>query len=231
MVGGNTTVRYSVSTLFSTKFPVLHQILGSPSLIILASVPDYLLRPQYQTRDQKHINNMEIQLSNLATMMKELQTQNASIQRTLNDNLVTLQDVGVWWPQIDAKVDDLHKSVTDLRLKVDHLISHPPATDRAKQVFDNDLIDLTKPTTAHLVASSSEAASGPLGHDKQHSHWGIGNGVVTTIVPTLVKGANSPLPTFSSNFSAQQFFALNQAIPQQEFPKFDGMSPKLWKKL
>ena len=57
---------------------------------------------------------MEIQLSDLATMMKELQTQNASIQRTLTDNLATLQDVGVWWPQIDAKVDDLHKSMMDL---------------------------------------------------------------------------------------------------------------------
>ena len=57
---------------------------------------------------------MEIQLSDLATMMKELQTQNASIQRTLTDNLATLQDVGVWRPQIDAKVDDLHKLVMDL---------------------------------------------------------------------------------------------------------------------
>jgi hypothetical protein len=54
--------------------------------------------------------------------------------------------------------------------------------------------------------------------------------VVTTYVPTLVKGENLIPSTVSPNFTGQQFFALNQAIPQQEFPKFDGMNPKLWKK-
>jgi chromosome condensin MukBEF complex kleisin-like MukF subunit len=74
---------------------------------------------------------MEVQLSDLTTMTRELQTQNASIQRTLNDNLATLNDVGVWRPQIDAKVDELHKSVVDLQGKVERLISQPSASVKA----------------------------------------------------------------------------------------------------
>jgi hypothetical protein len=124
----------------------------------------------------------------------------------LKDNLAKLHDVGVWRPHIDAKVDNLHKSVTNLQLKVDYLILQPPAIDRAAQVFDIELIDLTKPATAHLAASLSEAASGPLGHGEQHSHRGIGNEVVTTIVPTPVNGVNQSPPTFIPNFITQRFF-------------------------
>lgn len=82
---------------------------------ILAIVLDYLLHPQYQTRDQKRIGNMENQLDELTNMMKELQAQNSSIQRTLNDNLAIIQDVSVWQPKIDAKVDGLQQSVIDLQ--------------------------------------------------------------------------------------------------------------------
>jgi hypothetical protein len=39
---------------------------------------------------------MEVQLSDLASMIKDLQLQNTSIQRTLDDNLTKLHDVGVW---------------------------------------------------------------------------------------------------------------------------------------
>ena len=83
---------------------------------------------------------------------------------------------------------------------------------------------------AHLATSSFEAASGLLANGVPHSHRGIGNRVVTTYVPTLVKGANPTLLAVPPNSTTQQFFALNQAIPQQEFPIFDGMNPKLWKK-
>jgi len=74
---------------------------------------------------------MEVQLSDLANMMKDLQLQNMLIQRTRDDNLAKLHDVGVWRPQIDAKVDGLQKSVTDLQFKVDQLIVHLPIINPA----------------------------------------------------------------------------------------------------
>jgi hypothetical protein len=173
---------------------------------------------------------MEVQLSDLASMIKDLQLQNTSIQRTLDDNLTKLHDVGVWRSQIDAKVDGLQKSMADLQIKVDQLITHPPIVNSADCVFETVELDITKSAAPQSAASSSAAASGLLATGDPTSHRGLGHGVVTTYVPTPVKGANLIPSTVSPNFTAQQFFALNQAIPQQEFPKFDGMNPKLWKK-
>lgn len=153
--------------------------------------------------------------------MKELQAQNTSVQRTLDDNLSTLNDVGIWRPQIDAKVNELHDSVLDLQQKVDQLANQPQLSDAAPRTFDTEYIDLTKPATAHLAATSHEVALGPLGHGATNVHRGTGNRVVTTTMPSPVKGANQ--------FSAvpQSQFSLNHAMPPIDFPKFDDMSPKL----
>jgi hypothetical protein len=83
---------------------------------------------------------METQLNNLAQMMKALQAQNSSIQRTLDDNLTTLHNLGIWWPKIDAKVDELHQSVINLQLKVDALVMRPVTSDAATRVFDTEEI-------------------------------------------------------------------------------------------
>ena len=115
----------------------------------MAAVPDYLFRPQYQTREQKRITQMESQLSDLTQMLKELQVQNSSIQRTLNDNLAVLHDLGVWHPQIDAKVDELHHSVVNLQQKVDQLTAQPPPTAAASRIYDMETIDLMKSTVHH----------------------------------------------------------------------------------
>jgi hypothetical protein len=73
-------------------------------------------------------------------MMKALQAQNSSIQRTLDDNLMTLHNVGVWRPKIDAKVDELHQSVINLQLKVDALVTRLVTSDAATRVFDTEEI-------------------------------------------------------------------------------------------
>jgi len=124
-------------------------------------------------------------------MLKELQVQNSSIQRTLNDNLAVIHDVGVWCPQIDAKVDELHHSVVNLQQKVDQLTAQPPPTAVAPRVYDVETIDLTK-SVAHCqqVASSGDTQQ-PIGAGVETSNRGIGNGVVTTFVPTPVKGAHT----------------------------------------
>ena len=74
---------------------------------------------------------------------------NSSIQRTLNDNLAVLHDLGVWHPQIDAKVDELHHSVVNLQQKVDQLTAQPPPTAAASRIYDMETIDLMKSTVHH----------------------------------------------------------------------------------
>lgn len=58
---------------------------------------------------------------------------------------------------------------------------------------------------------------------------------MTTIVPTLVTGvkpsSSVPPTTFSLDNSYARDegrFNLNQALPQVDFPDFDGSTPKLW---
>jgi hypothetical protein len=66
-----------------------------------------------------------------------------------------------------------------------------------------------KPKVAHLAVTLSEVASGPFGHGATHAHRGPGNGVVTTIVPNLVKGV-TPFPNVSSSsYDSQLQFHLN----------------------
>jgi hypothetical protein len=169
---------------------------------------------------------MESQLGELTNMLKELQAQNSSIQRTLNDNLAVIQDVGVWRPKIDAKVDALHQSVTDLQQKVDLLASQPSVP----HIFHGEPSDLTKSTTTHQSVASSEDPQLPMGAGVDMSNRGNGNGVVTTFVPTPVKGAHTFPQTSVPHADSQLYFDMNKAMPQFDFPKFDGKHPKLWKK-
>jgi hypothetical protein len=169
---------------------------------------------------------MESQLRELMNMLKELQAQNSSIQRTLNDNLAVIQDVGVWRPKIDAKVDELQQSVTDLQQKVDLLASQPSAA----RIFHGETFDLTKSATPHQPVASSEDPQLPIGIGVEMSNRGIGNGVVTTFMPTPVKGAPTIPQTSVPHADSQLYFDMNKAMPQFEFPKFDGKHPKLWKK-
>jgi hypothetical protein len=169
---------------------------------------------------------METQLNELTQMMKALQAQNSMIQRTLNDNLATLHDVGVWRPKIDAKVDEMHQWITVLQQKVDSLASHPPASNAAMCDFDTEAINLTKSAAPHSTVTSP-AISLPIGAGDETSNRGIGHGVVTTLVPTPVKGANTIAHPSVVQFESQMPFDFSKVIPQLDFPKFDGKNPKL----
>lgn len=104
-------------------------------------------------------------------------------------------------------------------------------------MFDTEEIDLTKPVGAHLVTSPSGAASGPNGHCDATNNRGSGYGVVTTLQPPPVTGAN---PTFdlslvpalpvNSVSPASSKVAVNWAslMPRVDFPEFDGRNPKIW---
>jgi hypothetical protein len=77
--------------------------------------------------------------------------------------------------------------------------------------------------------------TGPSVHGDETILRGLGNVVVTTLIPTPVTGARNtktltpvafPLGHACSPEFAQ--YHLNHALPTVEFPDFDGSSPKLW---
>jgi hypothetical protein len=74
---------------------------------------------------------------------------------------------------------------------------------------------------------TSPAISLPIGAGDETSNRGIGHGVVTTLVPTPVKGANTIAHPSVVQFESQMPFDLSKVIPQLDFPKFDGKNPKL----
>ena len=45
---------------------------GNQSSEILAEIPDYLLRPQYQMREQRRVVEMEQSVKDLADLVKEM---------------------------------------------------------------------------------------------------------------------------------------------------------------
>ena len=45
---------------------------GNQSSEILAEIPDYLLHPQYQTREQRRVVEMEQSVKDLADLVKEM---------------------------------------------------------------------------------------------------------------------------------------------------------------
>ena len=122
------------------------------------------------------------------------------IRSTLEGHTASFADLKTWKQNVDAKVSDvdskvadLSTSVTDLRHQIERITLHHQDHGSAYKVFDTEEIDLTKPVGAHLVTSPSGAASGPNGHCDATNNRGSGYGVVTTLQPPPVTGAN---PTF-----------------------------------
>jgi len=210
--------------------------------VTLAEVPDYLLRPQYQTCDQKKIAAMEQNLADLTAVLKDMQKDRVedrktfdSIRRALEANTEAVMDFTSWKPQVDTKVDDLKTHLESLRDQVDRLcLKTEEFINPSYKCFDEEHLDLTKPAAAHLVAPSTEAASGPDGHRDAHDHRGTGRGVVTTFVPSPVTGAKQIAPISFSLIDAPESPSSNQSwsalLPQLSFPSFDGSNPKIWKK-
>jgi len=191
---------------------------------------------------------MEKSIADLTAVLKEMQADRVEERKTfdsvclaLEANTAAVKEISGWRPQVESKVDDLRSGLQDLQGKVDRLVlsgKEPHPTDGMSvtyKVFDTEDIDLTKPTTAHLVVPSAEAASGQIRHGSAHHHRGSGYGVVTTLTPPPVKGERSFLDLTTAPFSLgnasnappQNWSSL---LPQLSFPQFDGTSPKIWKK-
>ena len=85
--------------------------ISSASWWSLATPPDYVLRPRYQTREQNKLMAMEGQISDLTVFLKGMQAriddQHDAVKKTLEANTAVLQDLSVWKPKVQADADEL----------------------------------------------------------------------------------------------------------------------------
>lgn len=174
-------------------------------------------------------SELTIVLEKLAELGKKQDDTNSKIAEMQNDiRLLTEEQSSVrgWKPELEGKVLDLQNTVFDLKQKVDLFIHELP---KVKQEAS---------ASAHLEATASDAEmSGQFGHRQDVPHRSAGAGVVTTLVPPAVKCTNR----FSelSHVLYSGYHAMNSpravssngfgyAMPQIDFPKFDGTNPKIW---
>jgi hypothetical protein len=130
-------------------------------------------------------------------------------------------------------VADLSSSLDSLRDRVDALQSASPAKP---PTLGEGSVFIKSPGSAHLDPSCSQAAQGLFGHGVHHSHRGVGLGTEIVLEPPPVKGEPTSSPTSHHEFPhchtncCQGHHSFHNAMPSQDFPKFDGTNPKLWLK-
>ncbi|CAO2143691.1 unnamed protein product [Urochloa humidicola] len=177
----------------------------------------------------------ELVLKADATNQKADQTNRKieEMQQSINQMSEEQDAVKVWKPELENKVAQLQNSASTLKMKMDLFIQESPKVgDHALKVSEDG-----EPSSAHLEDPAAAEAPGPNGRRDELGHRGRGAGVVTTLVPSPITGANkfsnlTPVPfqgyDNSDTVKANSSSSYNSALPQLEFPKFDGASPKLW---
>ncbi|CAO2183142.1 unnamed protein product [Urochloa humidicola] len=136
-----------------------------------------------------------------------------------------------WKPQLEGRVTSLQQSVDDLKLRMDLFIHELPSHEIKGES------SLGTPAPAHLGAPVTTEVSGQNCHREAINHRSVGAGVVTTLVPPPVKGADrnaelTPVPFVGldpvDSSSQLSHAKMNYSIPNLDFPKFDGSNPKIW---
>lgn len=177
-------------------------------------------------------------LATVLAKLEELGQKFDTIDRKTDETNTKLEEiqhqqssVTTWKPELEGKVTDLHNSVYLLQKKVDLFIHESPKSPTTE---DDPLIGVSAP--AHLGATAAAGTSGQSGHGNEHQHRSVGAGVVTTLVPAPVTGANqfsnlSPVPFrgFDSSCFTQRSGPIS-AGSYVDFPQFDGSNPKIWVK-
>lgn len=180
-------------------------------------------------------NEMAVVLAKLEELGKKADEANSKADQTNRKieemqqsiNLLSEEQTSVknWKPELEGRVTELQNSVFDLKTKVDLFIHEPPKPNSKAE----GEVKMEAPTPAHLGVAATVEASRQIGHHYANHHRGVSAGVVTTLVPPPVKGAdlfhNSPR-TPHAGFSTPVHFG--SAVPHLEFPKFDGTNPKIW---
>jgi hypothetical protein len=87
-------------------------------------------------------------------------------------------------------VEELQHRIHDLCIKLEHItLKQEEAAIPTYMVFNVQHLCLPISAIAHLVSKPIVTHSGSIDHGDKHSHRGVENGVVTSIIPTLVIGA------------------------------------------
>lgn len=94
-------------------------------------------------------------------------------------------------------------------------------------MFNEQHLNLSGHVATHLVGGSDSTPTGLDACGDEHGHLDLGNGVVTTFVPTPVTGVKPSL-IFSPVAYTLGSSAVTAATPLVDFPEFDGSCPKLW---
>jgi hypothetical protein len=78
----------------------------------------------------------------------------------------------------------------------------------------------------HALINQYKSASGPSGHNVDHEHWGLGDGVVTTIIPTLVIDARNPKTIYLTNITLSSSYVsdVDQSRPNHSLPHVEFQS-------
>jgi hypothetical protein len=178
---------------------------------------------------------VEDQLALILTKLNEQSETNrhlTDVHDSMAELTTTKADFERWRPKVDDQVAYLHDCVNNLRQQLDKLKS-----SLATQQLDGlGSASLKVPRSAHLDPSSSKAAPRPIGHDVETHHRNNGSEVVymTTHEPPPVNRTKHGFHHTHSDFdfwhhaSCGACSHMTLAMPQLDFPKFDGTSPKLW---
>jgi hypothetical protein len=205
---------------------------------ILADPPEYLLRPQYKTRLQRDLQNMEQSVGDLKALLQALQLQNESIKQSLDANTAVVRDLSVWKPQIETEVLNLRQDVGSLSDKLDELMASKEANTTTQKVFDTGALESGFLPSTSLGLSLQQASPGNHDLHLASLHRSDGLGVVTTLTPPPVKGTSkipssdvfhSPVIHAQDPYWVSYQSRLAATLPQLNFPSFDGHHPKMWK--
>jgi len=137
-----------------------------------------------------------------------------SIDKKLDklDNLLTLMEgFNQWRPSVDKELLDAYQSVRVLMSRVETLESHPV------------LVSTNAPPREEEVQAND--------HCQQHVHQGR-DARALVLHPALVTGEHPPpdqpycSPTVNLPLSPH---TKEYRLPKTDFPRFDGIDPKLWK--
>nr|XP_020185074.1 uncharacterized protein LOC109770775 [Aegilops tauschii subsp. strangulata] len=157
---------------------------------MVSDLTDYLQKPIFSTRNQRHTLEMEQRIDELAATLKRIQEQNASIQEAVVTSTALFEEVkpsvkglAEWRPALERSVDDLRTKIGSVRRDLDTVIRNPALT-----LKPTDLPPLIPRSGGGTTSEASKDTHRPDGSHDDNSTWGSGSGVVTTLVPPPAMG-------------------------------------------
>lgn len=177
----------------------------------------------------------EEQFGQIVALLSENSKGIFELQTTMKEMKAAKADVDTWKLEVDHHVVDLENAVNNLGDRLELLINYGvsakkemPLDPSTSTHWESEKVEM--PDRAHLGSTPNGEASGPSGH---------GDDNPTTLTPPPVTGAQikstlTPIPFNLSGFAIcdprMHPVHHNPALPNQNFPQFDGSNPRLWVK-